>query len=97
MSTVTDSGKGTTNKRPLVLILSILAVLFLIVAVVYLAVPAKDLPGGLGHIKNGGMGKHDLRMAVALVIAIACGAGAWWINRSSKAVGGGTSAGAAAR
>jgi uncharacterized membrane protein YphA (DoxX/SURF4 family) len=100
VSTVTDSGKGTTNKRPLVLILSVIAVLFLIVAVVYLAVPAKDLPGGLGHIKNGGMGKHDLRMAIAFVIAIACGAGAWWINRSSKTVSGGggaASAGAAAR
>jgi hypothetical protein len=50
----------------------------------YLAVPAKDLPGFIGYIKNGGAGKHDLRMGIALVIAIACGAGAWFVSRGSK-------------
>jgi uncharacterized membrane protein YphA (DoxX/SURF4 family) len=67
-----------------VLILWILAVLFLLLAIVYLAAPAKDLPGFIGYIKNGGTGKHDLRMGISLVIAIACGAGAWFISRSSK-------------
>jgi uncharacterized membrane protein YphA (DoxX/SURF4 family) len=67
-----------------VLILWILAVLFLLLAIVYLAAPAKDLPGFIGYIKNGGTGKHDLRMGISLVIAIACGAGAWFISRGSK-------------
>lgn len=84
MSAVTESGPTTTGRKPVVLILWILAALFLLLAIMYLAVPAKDLPGFIGHIKNGGAGKHDLRMAIALVIAVACGAGAWFAGRSSK-------------
>ena len=84
MSAVTESGPRTSGRKPAVLILWILAALFLLLAIMYLAVPAKDLPGFIGHIKNGGAGKHDLRMAIAFVIAIACGAGAWFVSRSGK-------------
>ena len=84
MSAVTESGPRTSGRKPAVLILWILAVLFLLLAIVYLAAPAKDLPGFIGYIKNGGTRKHDLRMGISLVIAIACGAGAWFISRSSK-------------
>jgi hypothetical protein len=84
VSAVTESGPRTSGRKPAVLILWILAVLFLLLAIVYLAAPAKDLPGFIGYIKNGGTGKHDLRMGISLVIAIACGAGAWFISRSSK-------------
>ena len=84
MSAVTESGPKTTGKKPAVLVLWILAALFLLLAIMYLAVPAKDLPGAIGYIKNGGAGKHDLRMGIALVVAIACGAGAWFLSRGSK-------------
>ena len=84
MSAVTESGPRTSGRKPAVLILWILAVLFLLLAIVYLAAPAKDLPGFIGYIKNGGTGKHDLRFGISLVIAIACGAGAWFISRGSK-------------
>jgi hypothetical protein len=84
VSAVTESGPRTSGRKPAVLILWILAVLFLLLAIVYLAAPAKDLPGFIGYIKNGGTGKHDLRMGISLVIAIACGAGAWFISRGSK-------------
>ena len=56
MSAVTESGPRTSGRKPAVLILWILAVLFLLLAIVYLAAPAKDLPGFIGHIKNGGAG-----------------------------------------
>jgi hypothetical protein len=84
VSAVTESGPKTSGKKPIVLILGILGVLFLLLAIVYLAVPAKDLPGFIGYIKNGGAGKHNLRMAISLVIAVACGAGAWFASRSGK-------------
>jgi len=84
VSAVTESGPTTSGRKPAVLILWILAALFLLLAIMWLAVPAKDLPGFIGHIKNGGAGKHDLRMAIAFVIAIACGAGAWFVGRGSK-------------
>jgi hypothetical protein len=84
VSAVTESGPKTSGRKPAVLILGILGVLFLLLAIVYLAVPAKDLPGFIGYVKNGGAGKHDLRMAISLVIAVACGAGAWFVSRGSK-------------
>ena len=84
MSAVTESTPKTSGRKPAVLILWILAALFLLLAIVYLAAPAKDLPGAVGYIKNGGTGKHDLRMGISLVIAIACGAGAWFVSRSGK-------------
>jgi len=84
VSAVTESGPRTSGRKPAVLILWILAALFLLLAIVYLVAPAKDLPGVIGYIKNGGTGKHDLRMGISLVIAIACGAGAWFISRGSK-------------
>ncbi len=85
MSAVTESGSTASGRKPAVLILWILAVLFLLLAIMYLAVPAKDLPGFIGHIKNGGAGKHNLRMAISFVIAVACGAGAWLAGRRGKA------------
>jgi hypothetical protein len=84
VSAVTESGPRTSGRKPAVLILWILAALFLLLAIVYLAAPAKDLPGFIGYIKNGGTGKHDLRMGISLVIAVACGAGAWFISRGGK-------------
>ena len=54
MSAVTESGPRTSGRKPAVLILWILAALFLLLAIMYLAVPAKDLPGFIGHVKNGG-------------------------------------------
>ena len=42
MSAVTESGPRTSGRKPAVLILWILAALFLLLAIMYLAVPAKD-------------------------------------------------------
>lgn len=78
------SAGGQSNKRVIALILGIVAVVFLILGIVYLAVPAHSLPGFIGYIKNGGTGKHNLRMAGSFVIAVACFAAAWFVNRSSK-------------
>ena len=66
------SAGGQSNKRVIALILGIAGVLFLILGIVYLAVPAHSLPGFIGYIKNGGTGKHNLRMAGSFVIAVAC-------------------------
>jgi phosphotransferase system glucose/maltose/N-acetylglucosamine-specific IIC component len=77
------SAGGQSNKRVIALILGIAGVLFLILGVVYLAVPAHSLPGFIGYIKNGGSGKHNLRMAGSFVIAVVCFAAAWFVNRRS--------------
>lgn len=78
------SAGGQPNKRIIALILGIVGVLFLILGIVYLAVPAHSLPGFIGYIKNGGTGKHNLRMAASFVVAVACLVAAWFVNRSGK-------------
>jgi hypothetical protein len=78
------SAGGQSNKRLIAMILGIVGVLFLILGIVYLTVPAHSLPGFIGYIKNGGTGKHDLRMAASFVVAVICLAAAWFVNRSGK-------------
>lgn len=99
MSSVSSGGQS--NKRMIAIILGIVGVLFLILGIVYLAVPAHSLPGFVGYIKNGGTGKHNLRMATSFLVAVVCFVAAWFVNRSSKSSsansGSSASAGAASR
>jgi hypothetical protein len=70
------------------LVLGIVGVLFLVLGIVYLAVPAHSLPGFIGYIKNGGTGKHNLRMAASFVVAVVCLIAAWLVNRRGRASAG---------
>jgi hypothetical protein len=92
------SAGGQSNKRIIALILGVIGVLFLILGIVYLAVPAHSLPGFIGYMKNGGTGKHNLRMAASFVIAVVCFVAAWFVNRrgGSSASSSGTAASAGA-
>ena len=90
MSSVSTGGQS--NKRLISIILVIVGVLFLILGVVYLAVPAHSLPGFIGYIKNGGTGKHNLRAGASLVVAVVCLVAAWFVNRNSKSAAGGQAA-----
>lgn len=78
------SAGGQSSKRVISLILGVVGVLFLILGIVYLAVPAHSLPGFIGYIKNGGTGKHNLRMAASFVVAVVCLVAAWFVNRSGR-------------
>jgi hypothetical protein len=78
------SAGGQPRKRLIAMILAIVGVLFLILGIIYLTVPAHSLPGFIGYIRHGGTGKHDLRMAASLVVAVICLAAAWFVNRSGK-------------
>jgi hypothetical protein len=57
-------------------ILGVVAVLFIVAAIMYLAIPAKSLPGFMGHVA-GSNGHHPLRMVGSLVAGIVFAAGAW--------------------
>lgn len=83
MSSVSDAG-GQSNKRPLVLVLAIIGVVGIILGIVYAAVPAGSLPAIFGHTTPAN-GHHVVRMGVSFVIGLACLAGAWFVNKSSKA------------
>ena len=98
MSSVSNAG-GQPSKRPIALVLAIIGVLGIILGIVYLAVPAGNLPSIFGHTTPAN-GHHVVRMAVSFVIGVACLVAAWFVNRGSKAraVGGASeSAGAATR
>ncbi len=92
------SAGGQSNKRLIAIILAVIGVLFLILGVVYLAVPAHSLPGFVGYIKHGGTGKHNLRMATSFLVGVVCLVAAWFVSRSgrSSSANSGTSASAGA-
>lgn len=73
----------SSNKRPLVLVLAIIGVLFIILGVVYLAVPAGSLPSILGHTTPAN-GHHVVRMTVSFVVGLVCLVGAWFLNKGSR-------------
>jgi hypothetical protein len=89
VSSVSNAG-GQSSKRPVALVLAIIGGLFIILGIVYLAVPAGNLPSILGHTHPAN-GHHVVRMAVSFVVGIACLVAAWFVNKGGK-----TSAGAGA-
>jgi hypothetical protein len=59
-------------------ILGIIALIFIVVAVIYLAEPAKSLPSFIpGHIA-GSSGHHPLKATGSLVVGIVFAVGAWF-------------------
>jgi preprotein translocase subunit SecY len=77
-----SSTSGSTERSPgrtaLAVILGIIAVLFIIVAVIYLAEPAKSLPSFIpGHIANS-TGHHPLKATGSFVVGIVFAVGAWF-------------------
>lgn len=90
MSSDSDQG-GQPSRRPIVLVLAIVGALFIILGIVYLAVPAGNLPSILGHThpKNG---HHSVRMAVSFVIGVACLVGAYFVNKGAKSSAGASGA-----
>jgi hypothetical protein len=59
-------------------ILGIIAVIFIVVAIVYLIEPAKSLPSFIpGHIDNS-TGHHPLKATGCIVVGIVFAVGAWF-------------------
>ena len=86
MSSVSNAG-GQSSKRPVALVLAIIGALFIILGIVYLAVPAGNLPSILGHTHPAN-GHHSVRMAVSFVVGVACLVGAYFVNKGGKAQSG---------
>ena len=63
MSSVSDAGVQSGSRRPIAIVLGIIGALFIILGIVYLAVPAGSLPSILGHTHPVN-GHHSVRMAV---------------------------------
>jgi hypothetical protein len=79
MSSVNAAG-APSGKRITALALAVIGALFLILGVIYLAIPAKSLPAILGQI-NGSNGHHALRMAASFAAGVILLGAAWLVNR----------------
>jgi hypothetical protein len=67
-------------------VLAVIAVIFIVAGIIYLAVPAGSLPGFMGHVANSS-GHHPLRAAGSLIVGVVFAVGAWFALRyKGKAV-----------
>ena len=78
MSSTSGSAERSSGRTILAVILGVIALIFIVVAVIYLIEPAKSLPSVIpGHI-DGSTGHHPLRAVGSLIIGIVFAVGAWF-------------------
>src|ERR1700719_3182655 len=78
VSATSGSSERSSGRTILAVILGIIALVFIVVAVIYLIEPAKSLPSFIpGHIA-GSTGHHPLKATGSLVLGIAFAVAAWF-------------------
>jgi uncharacterized membrane protein len=93
VSPSTGSG-SSTGRTASAVVLGVIAILFIVAGIMYLAEPAGSLPGFMGHIANSS-GHHPLRAAGCLIVGVVFAIGAWFtLKYKGKAV---TPAGSASK
>lgn len=76
MSPSTESG-SSTGRTVAAVILGVIALVFIVAGIVYIAVPAGSLPGFMGHVANSS-GHHPLRAAGSLIVGVVFAIAAWF-------------------
>ena len=78
MSSTSGSVERSSGRTILAVILGIIALVFIVVAVIYIVEPAESLPSFVpGHIA-GSTGHHPLKATGSLVVGIIFAVGAWF-------------------
>ena len=78
MSSTSGSVERSPGRLVLAVLLGIIALVFIVVAIIYMTTPAGSLPSVIpGHI-HGSTGHHPLRVVGSLVIGIIFAVGAWF-------------------
>jgi amino acid permease len=78
VSTVDAASGGKSTGRTIgAVILAIVAILFIVAGIIYLAEPAKSLPSILGTVHNS-TGHRPLRAAGSLIVGVVFAVGAWF-------------------
>jgi hypothetical protein len=70
--------RGGAN-RSLMIILAVIAVVALILGILWISGSAPSFLDSGSHVKGGG--NHIYRGIAGFVVAIVCGAGAWWTSK----------------
>ena len=76
MSSSTESG-SSSGRTVAAVVLGVIALVFIVAGIVYIAVPAGSLPGFMGHVANS-TGHHPLRAAGCLIVGVVFAIGAWF-------------------
>ncbi|HUZ53242.1 MAG TPA: hypothetical protein VMU94_12035 [Streptosporangiaceae bacterium] len=82
MSSQAMSG-GASSRRPLIIGLAVVGVVFLVLAVLFFAGVGLGPLDTIGHSGRTNHGSHDIRGAVSAVIAVVGLGGAWFMNKKS--------------
>lgn len=73
-----QSVSSAGSKRSLAIILAVVAVIALVLGVLWMTGTAPSFLDSGSHVKHG---NHLFRGIAGFVVAIACGAGAWWTGK----------------
>ena len=81
-----SSGSGSSGRTATAVVAAIIALVFIVAGIIYLAEPAGSLPGFMGHVANS-TGHHPLRAAGCLIVGVVFAVGAWFaLKYKGKAV-----------
>ncbi len=78
MSSMSGSSARSSGRTILAVVLGVIALVFIVVAVIYLVEPAKSLPSFIpGHIA-GSTGHHPLKATGCIVVGVVFAVAAWF-------------------
>jgi amino acid permease len=81
-----SSGSGSSGRTATAVIAAVIALVFIVAGIIYIAEPAGSLPGFMGHVA-GSSGHHPLRAAGCLIVGVVFAVGAWFaLKYKGKAV-----------
>jgi amino acid permease len=81
-----SSGSGSSGRTATAIIAAVIALVFIVAGIIYIAEPAGSLPGFMGHVA-GSSGHHPLRAAGCLIVGVVFAVGAWFaLKYKGKAV-----------
>jgi hypothetical protein len=83
VSSETVSG-GAGSKRPLVIVLAIIGVVFIVLAILFFAGVGLGPLNSIGHSGKVNQGSHGVRGSISVAIGVIALAGAWFANRKSR-------------
>jgi len=75
---------GVGSKRPLVIALAVIGVVFIILAILFFAGVGMGPLDSVGHSGKVNHGSHGIRGTISAVIGILAFAGAWFANRKAR-------------
>ena len=72
-----STGSGSSGRTATAIVAAVIALVFIVAGIIYVAEPAKSLPGFMGHVANS-TGHHPLRAAGCLIVGVVFAVGAWF-------------------